>query len=122
MGMSVQGSEGRVGDTGTLLGLLVVEGNDVRSPSPPCEAPEDGEVIQQPPVALAPAASVDVRSSSVPPPPNQHVAGLLLEQVASCHAVSMPRFLCPLQTVASHLLYYVFMVVVGSKSKLRHCH
>lgn len=78
------GPEGRIGDTGTLLGLLVVEGIDVRPPSPPCEAPEDSEVIRQPPVALAPAASVGVRSSSTAPPPKQQVAGLLLEQACEC--------------------------------------
>lgn len=103
MGMCVQDPEGRMGDTGTLLGLLVVEGNDVSPPSHPCEAPEDSEVIQQPPVALAPAASVDVRSSSSPPP-NQRVAGLLLEQVASSCAVM--SFLCSTVSCMSMVAFW----------------
>lgn len=78
------GSEGGVGDTGTLLGLLVVEGTDVRSHAQPCGVSEDDEFIHQPPVALAPAASVDVSTTSASPLPSQHVAGLLLEQACEC--------------------------------------
>ena len=77
-GMPQEG-EVRHGESGTLLGLLVVEGTRLGTAAASLDQEE-----QQPPVALAPPAAVDCTAAAL--------AALLLEQVPSLDAfIPTPR-------------------------------
>lgn len=105
------------GERGTLLGLLVVEGTDVQSCTPTGDtAGTDDEVIQRPPIALAPAVSSEVSATAAaaaeaPSPPSQRVAGLLLEQ--ACESLVMT---CALEL----RLYLERASLVAAQQKARH--
>ncbi len=82
---TAQEGETRRSESGTLLGLLVVEGTALgaASASPDSSFDEDHR-YQQPPVALAPPAVLPGPRDSH----DSHLAALLLEQVPRRHRCS----------------------------------
>ena len=72
-----QEGEARRNESGTLLGLLVVEGTALGAATTSPDGSFDEDHHRQPPVALAPPATLPAASG----PRDSHLAALLLEQV-----------------------------------------